>query len=117
MPLEALLQALTILPLDSIHSSSVRGNALYFDSEGIDSVARNCAEIHGRRKRKPPGHCRLLIADCRLKKWRGKFLRCQSAIENRQFQPTSGAPHNLRYRCPPVRLYISTARTTSATTT
>src|SRR5208337_63442 len=55
MPLEALLQALTILPLDSIYSSSIRGNALYFDSEGIDSVAPNCVKIHGLRKRKPSG--------------------------------------------------------------
>ena len=53
MPLEALLQALTIFPLQSIHSSSIRANALYFDSEGIDSVARNGVEIHGLRKRKP----------------------------------------------------------------
>ena len=78
MPLEALLQALTILPLDSIHSSSVQGNAFYFDSEGVDSVARNCIEIHGLRKRKPPGHCRLLIADCGSRK---------SKLENRNSAP------------------------------
>jgi hypothetical protein len=28
--------------------------------------------------------CRLLIADCRLKKWCGNFLSCQSAIGNRK---------------------------------
>jgi hypothetical protein len=44
MPREALLQALTVFPLESIHSSSIRGNALYFDSEGIDSVARNIGD-------------------------------------------------------------------------
>jgi hypothetical protein len=34
--------------------------------------------------RTPGFHCRLLIADCRLKKSCGSFLPCQSAIENRQ---------------------------------
>ena len=30
------------------------------------------------------GDCRLLIADCRLKRWCGNFLFCQSAIGNRK---------------------------------
>jgi len=40
-------------PLESIHSPCVCPNPWYFDSKGIDSVARNCVEIHGLRKRKP----------------------------------------------------------------
>ena len=60
---------------------ALKTSAPWFGMQG--STSRKSSPRHSRDQR-PGFHCRLLIADCRLKKWCGNSFQCPSAIGNRK---------------------------------